>query len=154
MIIGRTIGLVVGLYAALYRPFSNIALWLTRRWGLYYGPLSKPPQRRQGPDLHLLCLLVVTPSAIRPDRARIPDWWTASPIPMSLYIFLIYNIYYLCCLCIDFYDISALFGFWSVVYMRRSIYKFLNVLPFWYTAVAVSGKVWPVNWLATLDGWL
>ena len=32
-----------------------------------------------------------------------------------------------------------------VVYIRRFIYKFLNVCPFDYTAVAGSGKVGPVN---------
>ena len=74
---------------------------------------------------------------------------------MSLNIFLIYNIYYLCCLCIDFYDLSAWCGCWFVVYIRRFIYKFLNVCPFDYTAVAVSGKVSlkPVNhtsWVAVV----
>ena len=66
---------------------------------------------------------------------------------MSLNIFLIYmyNIYYLCCLCIDFYDLSAWCGYWFVVYIRRFIHKFLNVCPFDYTAIAGSGKVGPVN---------
>ena len=40
-----------------------------------------------------------------------------------------------------FYDLSALVCCWSSVYIRRSIYKSLNVWPFDYTAVAVSGKV-------------
>ena len=40
-----------------------------------------------------------------------------------------------------FYDLSALVGCWSSVSLRRIIYKFLNVRPFDYTAVAVSGKV-------------
>ena len=35
-------------------------------------------------------------------------------------------------------------GCWFVVYIRF-IYKSLNVCPFDYTAVAGSGKVWPVN---------
>ena len=38
-------------------------------------------------------------------------------------------------------DLSAMVGCWSSVSMRRIIYKFLNVCPFDYTAVAVSGKV-------------
>ena len=59
---------------------------------------------------------------------------------MSLYIFLLYYINYLC-----FTFISALGGCWFVVYIRRLIYKFLNVCPFDYTAVAGSGKVGPVN---------
>ena len=42
----------------------------------------------------------------------------------------------------------------SVFYIRGSIYKFLNVCPFDYTAVAGSGKVGTVNWLTTQVGWL
>ena len=38
--------------------------------------------------------------------------------------------------------------------IMRFIYKFLNVCPFDYTAVAGSGKVGPVNWLITPVGWL
>ena len=48
-------------------------------------------------------------------------------------------------MCIDFYDLFAWGGFWFDVYIRRFIYKFLNVFPFDYTAVAGSGKVGPVN---------
>ena len=44
-------------------------------------------------------------------------------------------------LCVDFYDLSVWCGCWFVVYIRRFIYKFLNVCPFDYTAVAGSGKV-------------
>ena len=63
---------------------------------------------------------------------------------MSLYIFWIYNIYHLCCTCIDFYDLSARGGVWFVVCIRF-IYKFLNVCPFNCTAVAGSGKTGPIN---------
>ena len=64
---------------------------------------------------------------------------------MSLYIFLLCYIYHLCFKCIDFYDLSAWDGCLFVVYIRRFIYKFLNVCPFDYTAVAGSGKVGPVH---------
>ena len=64
---------------------------------------------------------------------------------MSLYIFLLYNIYHLCFTCIDFYDLSASGGCWFVVYIRRFIYKFLYVCPFDYMTVAGSGKVGLVN---------
>ena len=64
---------------------------------------------------------------------------------MSLYILLLCNIYHLCFTCIYFYDLSALGGCWFVVFIRSLIYKFLNVCPFDYTAVAGSGKVGPVN---------
>ena len=39
------------------------------------------------------------------------------------------------------YDLSALVGCRSLVSIRRFTYKFLNVSPFDYTAVAVSRKV-------------
>ena len=61
------------------------------------------------------------------------------------YIFLLYYIYHLCFTCIDFYYLSAWGGCWFVVYIRRFIYKFLNVCPFDNTAVAENGKVGPVN---------
>ena len=64
---------------------------------------------------------------------------------MSLYIFLLYHIYHLCFTCIDFYNLSTWGGCWFDIYIRRFIYKFLNVCPFDYTAVAGSGKVKPVN---------
>ena len=57
------------------------------------------------------------------------------------YIFLIY--YYITMyVCLPhFYDLSALVGCWSSVSIRRIIYKLLNLCPFDYTAVVVSGKV-------------
>ena len=48
------------------------------------------------------------------------------------------------------------YGCWFVVYIRRFLYKFVNVCPFDYTAVAGSGKVGPINqvnhtsWLAVV----
>ena len=59
---------------------------------------------------------------------------------MSLYIL----IYYYVTIYVGvphFYDLSALVGCWFSVSIRRIIYKFLNVCPFEYMAVAVSGKV-------------
>ena len=44
-----------------------------------------------------------------------------------------------------FYDLPAWGGCWFVVYIRRFIYKFLNVCPFDYTAVVGSGKAGPVK---------
>ena len=40
-----------------------------------------------------------------------------------------------------FFDLSALVGCSSSISIRRIIYNFLNVCPFDYTAVAVSGKI-------------
>ena len=57
------------------------------------------------------------------------------------YIFLIYYIITIYICLTHFYDLSALVGRWSSVSIRRIIYKCLNVCPFDYTAVALSGKV-------------
>ena len=73
---------------------------------------------------------------------------------MSLYIFLIYNIYNICRTLINFYDLSAWGGCFFFVYIRRFIYIFfLNVCPFDYTAVSGSGKVGPVNRFTPPVGW-
>ena len=58
-----------------------------------------------------------------------------------LYIFLINSFYHLTCLCNNFYGLSALVGLWSSAFIRRIIYKFLNVCPYDYTAFANSGKI-------------
>ena len=47
------------------------------------------------------------------------------------------------------------FSCWSSAFIRRIIYRFLNVCPFDYTAFAVSWKVWiPQTGLTTPVGWL
>ena len=62
-------------------------------------------------------------------------------IYLIIFIFLIY-FYITIYVCVPhFYDLSALVRCWSSVSIRRIIYKFLNVCPFYCTAVAVSGKV-------------
>ena len=67
----------------------------------------------------------------------------ASKSKMTLKIFLIYfyiTMYYMRVYHIFIYDLSTLVGCWSSVYIRRIIYKFLNVCHFDYTGFAVSGK--------------
>ena len=44
-------------------------------------------------------------------------------------------------LCNNFYGLSILVACWSSAFIRRIIYKLLNVRPFDYTAFGVSGKV-------------
>ena len=69
-IIERTIGLVC---LALLQPCIDhslsVALWLTRRHGLYVWPCLNPSQRRQVPDPHTLWLLVGTHLAFEPELA-------------------------------------------------------------------------------------
>ena len=69
VIIERTIGLVLGPSTALYEPFQNHCTLTNKVVRTIWRALSKPPQRRHGPDLCPLWLLVGTPSAIRPELA-------------------------------------------------------------------------------------
>ena len=75
-----------------------------------------------------------------PDGGARPAYLDAT---IYMYFVLIYNIYYLFCLCIDFYDLPAGCGCWFVVYIRWFIYKKLNVCPFDCTVVAESTTVCP-----------
>ena len=52
---------------ALYRPFLKHCTLTNKAVGTIWRTLFKLPQRRQGPDLRPLWLLVGTPSAIRPE---------------------------------------------------------------------------------------
>ena len=126
-------------FTALCRSFLKRCTMTNKAVGTIWRALSKPPQRRQGPDPRPLWLLVGTPSAFGPElayRLRV-----VQPTLMDVPIFLIY-FYITIYVCVPhFYDLSALVGCWSSVSIRRIIYKFLNVCPFDYTAVAVSGKV-------------
>ena len=139
LIIERTIGLVLGPSTALYWPFLKHCTLTNKAVETLWRDLSKPPQRRQGPDPCPLWLLVGTHLALGPElasrRAEHSPLWL-----MPLYI-LRYCFYHLTCLCNNFYGLSALVGCWSSAYIRRIIHKFWNVCPFDYTTFAVSGKV-------------
>ena len=140
VIIERTIDLVLGPFTTLYRSFLKRCTLSNKAVGTIWRALYKPPQRRQGPDPHPLWLLVGTPSAFGPElayRLRV-----AQPTLMDVPIYFWYTIILLYMFVYHIlYDLSALVGCWSSVSIRRIIYKFLNVCPFDYTAVAVSGKV-------------
>ena len=69
VIIKRTIGFVLGPSTALYEPFLKHCTLTNKALGTIWRALSKPPKRRQGPDLCPLWLLVGTPSAIIPELA-------------------------------------------------------------------------------------
>ena len=152
VIIERTIGIVIGPRTALYRPFLKHCTLTSKAVGTIWRALSKPPQRRQGPDLRPLWLLVGTPSANRPELAFSRAEHSLPYSDVTIYIFAISYLSSLLYVnktnhktCIDFYDLSAWNGCWFDVYIRRFIYKFLNVCPLDYTAVAGSGKFGPIN---------
>ena len=74
--IERTIGLALGPFTALYRPFLKHCTLTNKAVGTIW-----PPQRRQSPDLRPLWLLVGTPSAMSSLSA---GQSIACPIRMSL----------------------------------------------------------------------
>ena len=113
-----------GLSLSIYCTLTNKAV------GTIWRALSEPPQKRQG--------LIFVPSdcytgLLKPsDLSSFPDGLsTAYPIRMSLDIFLICNIYYLCCLCIHFYDLSAWCGCWFVVYIKKVYLQIFKCVSFW-----------------------
>ena len=92
LIIERTICLVLGPSTALYIPFLKHCTLTNKAMGTIWPALSKPPQRRQGPDLHTLWLLVGTLSAIRPELAFRRAEHSLSYSDVTVYIF---DIWYL-----------------------------------------------------------
>ena len=73
---------------------------------------------------------------------------------MSLNIFLIYTIYLLCCLFIDFYDLSAWCGCWFVVYIRRVYLQSYKCMSFWLHGCCEEWEGGPVNhtsWVSVVN---
>ena len=89
LIIETTIGLVLGPCTALCRLFLKHFTLTNKAVGTIWHALSKPPQRRQGPDLRPLWLLVGTPSAIRPELAFSRAEHSLSYLDVTIYIFAI-----------------------------------------------------------------
>ena len=89
LIIERTVGLVLGLSTALYRPFLKHCTLTNKAVGTIWRALSKPPQRRQGPYLRPLWLLVVPPSAIRLELASRRAEHSLPYSDVTIYIFAI-----------------------------------------------------------------
>ena len=87
VIIERTIGLVLGPSTALCEPFLKHCTLTNKAVGTIWRTLSKPPQRRQGPDLCPLWLLVGTPSAIRPELAFSRAEHSRPNLDVAKYIF-------------------------------------------------------------------
>ena len=85
LIIKRTIGLVLVPSTTFYKPFLKHCTLTNMAAGTICRTLSKSHQKRQSPDFRPLLFV----------DGRI----TVCPIRMSLFIFLINNIHYLCCLC-------------------------------------------------------
>ena len=138
-IIEWTICLVLGPFTALYRSFLKRCTLTNKAVGTIWRALSKSPQRRQGPDPRPLWLLVGTHSAFGSELAYRLRVAQHTLMDVTRYFWYTYITIHGCVP--HFYDLSTLVGCWSLVYIRRVIYKFLNVCPFYYTAFLVSGKV-------------
>ena len=95
LIIETTIGLVLGPCTALCRLFLKHCILINKAVGTIWRALSKPPQRRQGPDLRPLWLLVGTPSAIRPELAfsRAEHSLPYSDVTIYIFCYIIFIIY-------------------------------------------------------------
>ena len=89
LIIETTIGLVFGPCTALCRLFLKNCTLTNKAVGTIWRALSKPPQRRQGPDLRPLWLLVGTSSAIRPELAFSRAEHSLPYLDVTTYIFAI-----------------------------------------------------------------
>ena len=87
LIIERTIGLVLGPSTAFYEPFLKHCTLTNKAVATIWRALSKPPQRRHGPDLCPLWLLVGTHSAIRPELAFSRAEHSRSYSDVAKYIF-------------------------------------------------------------------
>ena len=95
LIIERTICLVLDPSTALYGPFLKHCTLTNKAVGTIWRTLSKPPQRRQGPDPRPLWLLVGTPSAIRPELAfsRAEHSLPYSDVTIYIFCYIIFIIY-------------------------------------------------------------
>ena len=91
VIIGRTISLLRGPFTALYIPFLKHCTLTNKAVGTIWRALPKPPQRRQGPDLCPLWLLVGTP-AIRPEFASSQAENSRPYSDVAKYIFITYAV--------------------------------------------------------------
>ena len=150
-------------FQASWREYSNIwpgayRHWDTKRHGRTCKKGARYRRRQRGKSLwqsrNKLSIsnswgkrMIIVPSDCQSrlrqslDQNSLPDEQSIAYYGGCLYIFLINCFYHLTCLCNNFYGLSALVGCWSLVFIRRIIYKFLNVCPFDYTGFAVSGKV-------------
>ena len=87
LIIERTICLVVGPSTALYRPFLKHCTLINKAMGTIWWTLSKPPQRRQGPDLLPLWLLVGDSFSHIPELASRRAEHSLPYTDVTIYIF-------------------------------------------------------------------
>ena len=129
VIIERTIGPMLGLSTALYRSFLKRCTLTNKAVGTIWRVLSKPPQRRHGPDLRPLWSLVGTPTAFGPElayRLRV-----VQPTLMDVPIHFDILLYYYICLCTTFIWPLG-FGWLLVLSLFKEDYlQFFKCVSFW-----------------------
>ena len=125
----KTIGLVLGPSTSLYRSFLKHCTPTKNAVGSMWRDLSKPPQRRQGPDPSSLWLLVGTPSVLGPELA---SRWAEHILllRMPLYI-LIFCFCRLACLCGNLYGLFELVGCWSSSLYKQNYLQVFKCVSFW-----------------------
>ena len=85
------------------------------------------------------------------------SWWARESLrpysDVTIYLFLIHNIFYRCCMSIDFYDLSTRGGCWFVVYIR-SLFTNFKCASFWLHSCCGKLECWArkgvnhTSWLA------
>ena len=156
VIIERTIGLVLGPCTALYRPFLKHCTLTNKAVGTIWQALSKPPQRRQGPDLRPLWLLVGTPSAIGPELAFSRAEHSRPYSDVAIYIYICYIIFIIYAL-----RVSILWPLrlgWLLVWcLDKEVYlQIFKRVSFWLQGCCGEWEGWarkPVNhtsWVAVV----
>ena len=85
----NTMSIVLGPCTALCSLFLKHCTLTNKAVGTIWRALSKPPQRRQGPDLRPLWLLVGIPSVIRPELAFSRAEHSLPYSDVTIYIFAI-----------------------------------------------------------------
>ena len=144
VIMERTIGLVLGPSTALYEPFLKHCTLTNKAVGTIWRALSKPPQRRQGPDLCPLWLLVGTPSAIIPELAFSRVEHSRPYSDVAKYIF---DIYYLSTMLFVYWFLWPLRLVWLLVCcLYKEIYlQIFKCVSFWLHGCCGEWEGGPVN---------
>ena len=143
VIIERTIVLVLGPSTALYEPFLKHCTLTNKAVGTIWRVLSKPPQRRQGPDLCPLWLLVGTPSAIIPELAFSRSEHSRPYSDVAKYNF---DIYYLLTMLFVYWFLWPLRLVWLLVCLYKEIYiQIFKCVSFWLHGCCGEWEGGPVN---------
>ena len=140
----RTIGLVLCPSTALYEPFLKYCTLTNKAVGTIWRALSKPPQRRQGPDLCPLWLLVGTPSAIGPELAFSRAEHSRPYSDVAKYIF---DIYYLLTMLCVYWFLWPLRLVWLLVCcLYKEVYlQIYKCVSFWLHGCCGEWEGGPVN---------